>query len=149
MAATLKVRVITVAVLFVAVLASCIPMQARTRIAPADEYFGRAHMSILEIGNRIHDTTYRAAHGVPASQLLSQNELIEDAVRDWESKYPADPWLPLDAAQVVHLYGLMQTQNGRMHMHMAYAWLVAHFAGRPYTILAGREVASIDAREDR
>ena len=121
-------------------------LQARTRLAPADEYFGRAHMSILEIGNRLTDTTYRATHGVVASSLLSPTELTEDAMRDWARKYPGDPDLPLDAARVVHLYTLLQTANGRAHMHSAYAWLAARYPHYTYTILAHREVASIDAR---
>jgi hypothetical protein len=133
----------------VAVFASCIPAQARHRIAPADEYFGRAHMSILEIGNRLRDATDRAAHGASASDLISSTELTEDAVRDWARKYPGDPWLPLDGAKVVHLYGLMESQDAFVRMHSAYAWLVAHYARQPYTILAGREVASIDARQHR
>jgi hypothetical protein len=104
-------------------------------------------MSVLEIGNRIHDDTYRADHGVPASQLIGGVQLTENAVRDWASKYPADPWLPLDAAQVVHLYVLMHTDDGRAHMHSAFAWLCRHYAHRTYTVLAGREVASIDRQE--
>jgi hypothetical protein len=106
-------------------------------------------MSILEIGNRLRDATQRAARGARVSDLLSQAELTEDAVRDWARKYPGDPWLPLDGAKVVHLYRLMATQNAITRMRSAYVWLVAHYARQPYTIWAGRDVASIDARQRR
>jgi hypothetical protein len=65
-----------------------------SRMAPADEYFGRLKESILEIRNRLDALDARSD-----DQMLepgTQHELddLQDAIRDWHRRYPNDPWLP-------------------------------------------------------
>lgn len=69
------------------VLTTALPAESKQREAPADEYFGRFKMSILEITNRIKD----AERGSPGYGGLLNTQA---ALEDWAHKYPADPWLP-------------------------------------------------------
>ena len=77
-------------------------------IAPADEYFGQLRMSILGIRNRIRELeTQAAAPGVEPRRISSQTALVEDAMRDWQHKYPADPWIPRFRAQLAGIHLLL------------------------------------------
>jgi hypothetical protein len=74
-------------------------------IAPADEYFGRHKMSILEIRNRLsavdsrRDSELRGDRGV-----VRRLDDLEDAMVDWQHKYPRDPWLPSFLARLLRDY---------------------------------------------
>jgi hypothetical protein len=77
-------------------------------LAPADEYFGRAKMSILGIANTIRDAGRRLDQGgSPSAMLQGPLFLAVDAIRDWEHKYPSDHWIPrnLLALEMVYLRG--------------------------------------------
>ncbi|HEV3154209.1 MAG TPA: hypothetical protein VGZ02_10430 [Candidatus Baltobacteraceae bacterium] len=79
------------------------------RLAPADEYFGRQKMSILEIGNRLRDLNIRCAyHDRNVPDMLHSASMAEDAMRDWHAKYPADPWLRKDRLALAHIYTLLR-----------------------------------------
>ena len=66
-----------------------------TRVAPADEYFGRLKMSILGIRNQLRDLEAKAYYRTSnRGALIGEATFIEDAMRDWSAKYPADPWIP-------------------------------------------------------
>jgi hypothetical protein len=78
---------------------------AHVRLAPADEYFGRQKMSILEVGNRLRDMTRRLHdNGASAQDIMHTALMTDDAMRDWQRKYPADPWLRKDRAALSHIY---------------------------------------------
>jgi hypothetical protein len=117
-------------------------------VAPADEYFGRQKMSILEIGNRLRDLTARAGRE-PASvaDIMHVAASTEDALRDWERKYSADPWLAKDVAALVHLYAKLPASIARVKMHATLDWLRTRYAHRRALLDAEvREVANADAR---
>lgn len=141
-------RVMLCSVLISAVLASCcIAVFARTRVAPADEYFGRMKMSILEIGNRLHDLSYREEHnGMAAKNVLHDAEMTEDAIRDWERKYPADPWLARDVAGLVHVYAKLPVGAARSRAHLCLYWLERRYASRRALIAAERVEVALDDR---
>jgi hypothetical protein len=63
-----------------------------SRMAPADEYFGRMKESILEIRNRLNDLD--GLTGGEISGRMSELRDLRDAILDWKHKYPLDPWLP-------------------------------------------------------
>src|SRR5450755_610498 len=61
------------------------------RVAPADEYFGKLKMSILGIRNTIRDL--QANIEIDQARwtgLVNKADFTEDAVHDWEHKYPKD-----------------------------------------------------------
>jgi hypothetical protein len=107
---------------------------ARPSIAPADEYFGHMKMSILEIGNRLHDLARRTAGPQPAG-IVHDATLAEDAIRDWERKYPADPWLAKDVASLVRIYAQLHTPDAQRHLRTSTSWLQKRYA-RYHEILA-------------
>ena len=68
---------------------------AKCKVAPADEYFGKLKMSILGIRNVIKDQGLKVdVFPEKADSTLNSIELAEDAVHDWQHKYPCDSWLP-------------------------------------------------------
>ena len=72
-----------------------VPAAAASRVAPADEYFGRLKMSILGIRNQLRDLETKSQwRGENKRALLGEATFIEDAMREWQSKYPGDPWIP-------------------------------------------------------
>ena len=81
------------------------PKAMLVRLAPADEYFGRQKMSILEIGNRLRDLAARVRYtDSDTSDLMNTAAMTEDAMRDWQRKYPGDPWLKRDRSQLALVY---------------------------------------------
>lgn len=75
------------------------------RVAPADEYFGRLKMSVLGIRNKVKDLGLDAdLHPERAHAVLGTALQVEDALRDWAHKYPADSWLPRYAYALETLY---------------------------------------------
>lgn len=71
-------------------------------MAPADEYFGPFHVSILEIRNRIATFEQESNDELVANTRGLDN--IESAIKDWYHHYPRDPWLPGFIARTQHLY---------------------------------------------
>ena len=75
------------------------------RLAPADEYFGRQKMSILEVGNRLRDMSRCLRSPSPNTRdILHTAQMTEDAMRDWARKYPSDPWLRKDRTALLGIY---------------------------------------------
>ncbi|MBV9270839.1 MAG: hypothetical protein JO165_07090 [Candidatus Eremiobacteraeota bacterium] len=81
------------------------PAAAHVRLAPADEYFGQQKMSILEVGNRLRDMSRQLQSPTAKTQdVLHTAQLTEDAMRDWQRKYPGDPWLRRDRIALERVY---------------------------------------------
>jgi len=79
------------------------------RLAPADEYFGRQKMSILEVGNRLRDMARRLHDGgVSAQDIVHIAQMTDDSMRDWQRKYPGDPWLRKDRMALAHIYAAVR-----------------------------------------
>ncbi|MGZ3519360.1 MAG: hypothetical protein ACXVAG_00010 [Vulcanimicrobiaceae bacterium] len=141
-------RLMLIGVLMTVALASCYAqVPARSKIAPADEYFGRSKMSILEIANRLRDITVRAGRQAgPAGGLMHDTLMTEEAIHDWEHKYPADPWLPRDIAKLIHVYSELEIPAAMSRMHACLAWLQTRYAVHKALVAAERvEVAIADS----
>ena len=106
------------------------PAPPKIAVAPADEYFGRLKMSILGIRNTLKDLAYKA-EGNPgnAEQVFGSAAFAEEALKEWEHKYPRDPWLAKSVAALAHMYTKVPTPAGRAKMHAALAWLTAKYGG--------------------
>ncbi len=104
-----------VALLAVLTVGPCaVPALAQShhsRVAPADEYFGRLKMSILGVRNQLKDLTAKVQFAPDrGGDILGAATMVEDAIRDWEHKYPQDSWLPksvflLSQTLRIHSYG--------------------------------------------
>ena len=96
----------------------------KCRVAPADEYFGKLKMSILGIRNTIKDQGLKIDVDPGAAPSTSNAiALTEDAIRDWQHKYPCDSWLPGTLYALEHFYGKIHTQDGVKHVHATFRWL--------------------------
>jgi hypothetical protein len=74
------------------------------RLAPADEYFGRFHASILELRNRLNDLDRRSDNDMRRPGTVTAIDNVEDGIADWQRKYPEDTWLPTMMARLIHEY---------------------------------------------
>lgn len=61
--------------------------------APADEYFGKLKISFLGINNTLHDASITAGDHTTDPSIVNKVGFAEDALTDWEKKYPRDPQL--------------------------------------------------------
>ena len=107
------------------------------RVAPADEYFGRLKMSILGIRNQLHDLGLRLQYAPDKSEdVLGSAAMVEDAMTDWQHKYPADPWLAKSVYELTELYARVQTPHGHQKATHALHWLLARYGRTHYGHLA-------------
>lgn len=114
-----------------------------SRVAPADEYFGRLKMSILGIRNELRDLDQRLSYSPgTGAAVLGTASFVEDAIRDWEAKYPSDPWLPRSVYQLTHLYARIHTGDGHVKAVNALHWLVTRYHSSPFCTVAQTEVGS-------
>jgi hypothetical protein len=104
---------------------------ARPRLAPADEYFGRMKMSVLEIRNRLNDLDRRSNSSTPdqKTNILHDAGLTENALKDWEHKYPGDPWLSKDIASLarIHVHLRAPSDQWLQNRYRHYRTLLAHY----------------------
>jgi hypothetical protein len=118
----MRVRLVAVIASLLCGLALCCPAHAapRTKLAPADEYFGRFGMSPLEITNRIRDAERR---GATYQGLLNTQAAIED----WTRKYPRDPWIPPREYRIARLFARLHSRAAQLEAAHCRAFLRAHF----------------------
>jgi hypothetical protein len=72
--------------------------------APADEYFGPHHQSILEIRNRLDRMDGRSDTEMLDPGIVVELDDINTSIVDWHRQYPADPWLPHTFARLLRSY---------------------------------------------
>ncbi len=114
-----------------------------SRVAPADEYFGRLKMSILGIRNELRDLDQRLTYSPDAGASAMGTALfVENAIRDWEAKYPADPWLARSVYQLDHVYAKIHTADGHAKAVDTLHWLVSRYHSSPLCNVAQSEVGS-------
>ena len=112
----------------------------RCKPAPADEYFGKLKMSILGIRNTIKDQGFKIdADATKAPSTMGAIALTEDAIHDWQHKYPCDSWLPGMLLSLQRFYGKIHTDDGVRHVHATYAWLHRDFPRNWLVATARRE----------
>lgn len=119
----------------------------KIKVAPADEYFGHLKMSILGIRNTLKDLAIKADYN-PSNpeQIFGSANFTEEALHEWEHKYPGDPWLAKTVAGLVHMYSRVPTVQGRAKMHAAFAWLSTRY-GSTKKALVAQEKAEVDAAD--
>lgn len=75
---------------------------AASELAPADEYFGPFHQSILEIRNRL--TRFETESSGELAQHLRGIDTLEASIEDWYRRYPHDPWISGFAGRLIRVY---------------------------------------------
>jgi hypothetical protein len=113
------------------------------KVAPADEYFGRLKMSILGIRNTIKDDGLKVdSDPTQAPGVISSVAMTEDALHDWEAKYPRDTWLPHSLWTLERLYAKIDNDVARAKAKATMLWLVHDFPTSPQAKLGRVELAS-------
>lgn len=98
------------------------------KVAPADEYFGRLKMSILGVRNQLKDLSAKVAFNPDrAGDQLGAAGMVEDAIHDWEHKYPGDSWLPKSVYDLSQLYSSIHTPEGQLRATRTLRWLVNRY----------------------
>lgn len=116
---------------------------AHSHLAPADEYFGPLKMSVLGIRNTLRDESVRLASAdrpEPAAAYAHAN-LVERSLLDWQSKYPADRWLPRMVFALQHLYAQIPSETSRRHASKVAAWLISRYPRSGEAAQMRRELA--------
>jgi hypothetical protein len=125
-------------------LAKVHPHAATMRVAPADEYFGRLKMSILGIRNQLHDLDARLQFSPEKSEdVIGSASMVEDALHDWEHKYPADPWLAKDVFQLMQMYSRIHTTHGRQVTAHTLHWLLQRYGKTTYASQAKTQLSAL------
>jgi hypothetical protein len=107
-----------------------VPMRA---LAPADEYFGRARLSVLGIANTIRDAGARLDEGAaPASMVDGPLWFVEDALRDWERQFPRDPWIARDLYALELAYVRVRAPQGTALARKSATWLCRDYPDSPF-----------------
>jgi hypothetical protein len=113
------------------------------KVAPADEYFGRLKLSILGIRNTIKDVGLKVdadqTHAVAI--VMGSVALTEDAMRDWEKKYPRDTWIPPAILSLERLYAKVDSDEARAHAKSVMSWLVHDYPSSAPGKIGRRELA--------
>lgn len=100
--------------------------------APADEYFGPYQQSVLEIRNRLNDYDQMSPTSMVDPSVGGYLDHLQLAIRDWQKKYPRDPWLPWTFAHLMREYwraGQASSPTGSA----ALALMRATYPDSPYT----------------
>jgi hypothetical protein len=112
----------------------------RCKMAPADEYFGKLKMSILGVRNTIKDQGLKVdVDPAKAPSTFNSIALTEDAIRDWQHKYPCDSWLPGTLYALQRFYAKIHTQDGVKHVHATFKWLRHDFPASKLVAVARKE----------
>ena len=102
----------------VMLMIACIGTPARAAtlrdLAPADEYFGQLRMSVLGIRNELNTLERRATSGDRNVAAMSGKlAFVDDAMRDWRTRYPRDTWLPRFSSQRARVASLIALGGSR------------------------------------
>jgi len=115
----------------------------KSAVAPADEYFGKLKMSVLGMRNTIADLGRRLeANPEKGESVFASTDYLEDAIHDWQKKYPKDTWLPRYVFNLSHLYSKVPSDEGRNRAKKAMAWLVAEYPHSPQAKLGKEELTA-------
>jgi hypothetical protein len=113
------------------------PLTARadtSKVAPVDEYFGRLKLSVLGIGNVIADMKERIeADPSKAPTIFGRLADTEDALHEWEQKYPRDSWIPRTLYALVVVYSEAKDERAPQLMLHAERWLADDYPASDYT----------------
>jgi hypothetical protein len=97
-------------------------------------------MSILGIRNTIKDQVLKIdADATKAPSTMGAIGLTEDAIHDWQHKYPCDSWLPGTLLALERFYGKIHTDDGVKRVHATFAWLRHDYPRSTVLAVARRE----------
>lgn len=115
-------------VAFLALAVGVAGAQSLSDLAPADEYFGHARLSVLGIANIIRDAGTHLDEGYPAWPIINGPlAAVTDAIHAWEWKYPRDPWIAKNLLNLERVYLRVPTQRGQDLAATTESWLASDY----------------------
>jgi TolA-binding protein len=115
---------------------------APIKVAPADEYFGHLKMSILGIRNTIKDEGLKIdADVAQGANVVKSFAFTEDALHDWEKKYPQDTWIPHTLFVLERVYAKVDSDEARAKAVATMKWLVHDYPKAPDAVVGRTELA--------
>jgi hypothetical protein len=116
--------------------------KARTGAAPMDESFGHYPMSVFGIANAIARADKALAAGAAPTLTDGPIAYAVDSLRDWERRYPNDPWIAQDLFALERFYVHAGTDESRQCAERVSAWIAADYPHSPFAERARRAVAN-------
>jgi hypothetical protein len=111
-------------------------------LAPADQYFGREHLSPLGIRHTIFSLKDDLHHARRKPDAVEHAAIfVQDAVEDWYARYPRDPWIPASAWNLAVLFEELPGTDAQAHAVTLLQELHERFAGTPFADDASRDLA--------
>jgi len=105
-----------------------VAVAATQQQAPLDRYFGRLNMSPIGVANAIRHVAERSnAKQVDAATAIAGLTYVEDAVKDWESQFPSDNWLPRTLMSIKHVYRSIDDPAARAAEARIAAWITTRY----------------------
>jgi len=108
-------KVLTILTTLLVVSLQAARADVNSNSAPADEYFGPYRQSVLEIRNRLNDCDVRDDQSMLDPDVPVYLDHLQLAMRDWQHRYPRDPWLPVMLGHLVREYwraGQLSSERG-------------------------------------
>ena len=102
--------------------------------APADVSFGSYPLSILGIENAIRRADARVQAYARGAERVDVGPVAYSvvAIRDWERRYPRDPWIPKELLSLCRFYEHVGTSDALETASHAAAWLHHDYPQSPY-----------------
>lgn len=142
-AAVIRRLLILCAVVCITATAALADPMPKSKVAPADEYFGRLKMSVLGISNVIKDMRLRVESDADKSPtIFGSLTMVEDALRDWEQKYPHDSWIAKDLFALEVTYLKASGDRARVLAIKTEAWLHRDYPKTAYARQAHQALAN-------
>ncbi len=124
------------------------PLGARAaspvREAPADVSFGIYPLSVFGIENAIKRADARADAYANGLERFDVGPIAYSvvAIRDWERRYPSDPWIPKELLGLCHFYEHVGTSDAHAAATRAADWLRHDYPSSAYAKAADDALAS-------
>lgn len=111
-------------------------------LAPADEYFGRLKLSPFGIRHKVFSLKDDLHHARAKPDAIEHDaELVEDALRDWTTRFPQDPWIAATAWNLATLYEELPGTGAQSHAVNALQFVRDHFTATVYAQYAARDLS--------
>ncbi len=106
--------------------------QAKSALAPLDAYFGKLHLSAIEIRHRIDALGARYhSRTITDDDLIHDAKLLESAMDVWQRQYPRDSWIVATIYHLEQLYQAVQSDEARAHATALLHFLIGTYPNTP------------------
>ena len=119
--------------------------------APADINFGVYPLSVLGIENAIRRADEHVADYARGELRVNDGPIAYSvvAIRDWERRYPGDPWIAKDLLALARFYAHVGNAETRAYAERTATWVAHDYPRTAYAQEATHTLASVEDRPAR